>query len=86
MQQFQDIRKHPHGGHIRAGAGALHHERRADVAVCGEGDNVVAAFGRGERVVQRNFFQPRVRRAALQRADVPKDGAAHFRRGRRVKP
>src|ERR1700704_7149755 len=54
VQQLQDVREDAHRGHVGAGTGALHDQRRSSVALRRERDHVVAAFGRRHRVIAWN--------------------------------
>src|SRR5882672_12861130 len=79
MQELEYIRKDAHRRYVRAGAGALHDERRAAVPIRGERDDVVAPLRRGERVIPRELPDFGARAAALERPDVSQDRAARLR-------
>src|ERR1051325_3176885 len=70
VQQLEDVRKDAHRGHVRAGARALHDERRARVMLRRERDDVVAPFHAGEGMPFRILQETRAGAAPLERTDI----------------
>ncbi len=79
IEQLKDVGKNAHGRDIGAGARALNDKRCARITFGGEGDDIVAAFGCGDRMIARKLADPSTGAAAFEDADVSKDGVALLR-------